>query len=74
MQNNKRKFDIIFLDPPFDQVNYESLLSNIKMQDILATDGKIYLEIDKRVEIMLSQKQKVLKDKTIGDVRLMILQ
>ena len=44
------------------------------MQDILATDGKIYLEIDKRVEIMLSQKQKVLKDKTIGDVRLMILQ
>ena len=74
MQNNKRKFDIIFLDPPFDQVNYESLLSNIKMQDILATDGKIYLETDKRAEIMLSQKQKVLKDKTIGDVRLMILQ
>ena len=74
MQTNKRKFDIIFLDPPFDQVNYESLLSAIRAQDLLATDGKIYLETDKRTEIMLSKKQVVLKDKTMGDVRLMILQ
>ncbi len=74
MQTNKRKFDVIFLDPPFDQVNYESLLSAIRIQDLLAADGKIYLETDKRTEIILSKKQEVLKDKTIGDVRLMILQ
>jgi 16S rRNA G966 N2-methylase RsmD len=74
MQTNKRKFDVIFLDPPFDQVNYESLLSAIRTQDLLAADGKIYLETDKRTEILLSKKQEVLKDKTIGDVRLMILQ
>ena len=74
MQTNKRKFDIIFLDPPFDQVNYESLLSAIKSQDLLSSEGKIYLETDKRTEIMFSKNQVVLKDKTIGDVRLMILQ
>ena len=74
MQTNKRKFDVIFLDPPFDQVNYESLLSAIRIQDLLVADGKIYLETDKRTEILLSKKQEVLKDKTIGDVRLMILQ
>lgn len=74
MQTNKRKFDVIFLDPPFDQVNYESLLSAIRTQDLLAANGKIYLETDKRTEILLSKKQEVLKDKTIGDVRLMILQ
>ena len=74
MQTNKRKFDIIFLDPPFDQVNYESLLSAIRAQDLLSSEGKIYLETDKRTEIMLSKNQVVLKDKTIGDVRLMILQ
>ena len=74
MQTNKRKFDVIFLDPPFDQVNYESLLAAIRTQDLLAANGKIYLETDKRTEILLSKKQEVLKDKTIGDVRLMILQ
>jgi 16S rRNA G966 N2-methylase RsmD len=74
MQTNKRKFDIIFLDPPFDQVNYESLLAAIRAQDLLAEEGKIYLETDKRSEIILSKKQTALKDKTIGDVRLMILQ
>ena len=73
-KNKEARFDIIFLDPPFDQVNYESLLSAIRAQDLLATDGKIYLETDKRTEIMLSKKQVVLKDKPIGDVRLMILQ
>ena len=74
MQTNKRKFDVIFLDPPFDQVNYESLLAAIRAQDLLAAEGKIYLETDKRTEIMLSKNQTVLKDKTIGDVRLLILQ
>ncbi|MDB9783741.1 RsmD family RNA methyltransferase, partial [Gammaproteobacteria bacterium] len=74
IQTNKRKFDVIFLDPPFDQVNYDSLLSAIRTQDLLAANGKIYLETDKRTEILLSKKQEVLKDKTIGDVRLMILQ
>ena len=68
------EYDLIFLDPPFDQVNYESLLSAIRTQDLLAANGKIYLETDKRTEILLSKKQEVLKDKTIGDVRLMILQ
>ena len=74
MQTNKRKFDIIFLDPPFDQVNYESLLSAIKSQDLLSSKGKIYLETNKRTEIMFSKNQVVLKDRTIGDVRLVILQ
>jgi 16S rRNA G966 N2-methylase RsmD len=50
------------------------LLSAIRTQDLLAANGKIYLETDKRTEILLSKKQEVLKDKTIGDVRLMILQ
>ena len=67
-------YNIIFLDPPFDQVNYESLLSAIKSEDLLSSEGKIYLETDKRTEIMFSKNHVVLKDKTIGDVRLMILQ
>ena len=29
LQTNKRKFDLIFLDPPFDQLNYKSLLKTI---------------------------------------------
>ena len=74
MKTNKRQFDIIFLDPPFDQVHYEGLLSSIKTGGLLAEGGKVYLETDKRTEVTLSKNQIVLKDKTIGDVRLMILQ
>ena len=74
MKTNKRQFDFIFLDPPFDQVHYEGLLSSIKTGGLLSEGGRIYLETDKRTEVALSKNQIILKDKIIGDVRLMILQ
>ena len=74
MKTNKRQFDLIFLDPPFDQVHYEGLLNSIKTAGLLSEGGRIYLETDKRTEVALSKNQIILKDKIIGDVRLMILQ
>ena len=74
IKTNKRQFDLIFLDPPFDQVHYEGLLSSIKTAGLLSEGGRIYLETDKRTEVALGKNQTILKDKIIGDVRLMILQ
>ena len=62
------------MDPPFDQVKYLNLLATINNKDLLKENGKIYLEISKHTEVEVRKNQKIIKDKTVGDVRLMILQ
>lgn len=74
IKKSKSKFDFIFLDPPFDQVKYRNLLATINNKDLLNENGKIYLEISKHTEVEVRKNQKIIKDKTVGDVRLMILQ
>ena len=71
---NKRKFDYIFLDPPFDQIEYKSLLKTIYQSNTLKGDGKIFLESSKYTDLEFNNDQNILKDKIIGDVRLVILQ
>jgi 16S rRNA (guanine966-N2)-methyltransferase len=74
LKTNKKKFDIIFLDPPFDQIDYKILIRTIYQSNILNESGKVFLETNKHTELELSKTQNILKDKTIGDVRLMILE
>ena len=74
LKTNKQKFDLIFLDPPFDQINYRMLIKAIYQSDVLNQGGKVILETNKHTELELNDVQNILKDKTIGDVRLMILQ
>ena len=74
LKTNKRKFDFIFLDPPFDQIDYKILIKTIYQSNVLNESGKVLLETSKHTELELSNAQDILKDKTIGDVRLMILQ
>ena len=74
LKTNKRKFDFIFLDPPFDQIDYKILIKRIYESNVLNEGGKVFLETSKHTELKLSKTQDILKDKTIGDVRLMILQ
>jgi|TARA_Y100000389_G_C17189430_1_gene378052 16S rRNA (guanine966-N2)-methyltransferase len=74
LQINKRKFDLIFLDPPYDQLNYKSLLKTIYESGLIREGGKVFLETSKHTELEFSKTQNILKDKTIGDVRLIILQ
>ena len=74
LKTNKQKFDIIFLDPPFDQIDYKILIRTVYQSNVLNESGKVFLETNKHTELKLSTAQSILKDKTIGDVRLMILQ
>ena len=74
LKTNKRKFDYIFLDPPFDQFDYKVLIKTIYLSNILNESGKVFLETNKHTELALSKVQNILKDKIIGDVRLIILQ
>ena len=74
LKTNKQKFDIIFVDPPFDQIDYKILIRTIFQSNVLNEGSKVFLETNKHTELELSKTQDILKDKTIGDVRLMILQ
>ena len=74
LKKNKQKFDLVFLDPPFDLIDYKMLIRAIFQNNVLNEDGKIFLESSKHTSIELSKTQNILKDKTIGDVRLIILQ
>ena len=74
LKTNKQKFDLIFLDPPFDLIDYKMLIRAIFQHNVLNEDGKIFLESSKHTSLELSKTQNILKDKTVGDVRLIILQ
>ena len=74
LKTNKQKFDLIFLDPPSDLIDYKMLIRAIFQNNVLNEDGKIFLESSKHTSLELSKTQNILKDKTVGDVRLIILQ
>ena len=74
LKKNKQKFDLVFLDPPFDLIDYKMLIRAIFQNNVLNEDGKIFLESSRHTSIELSKTQNILKDKTIGDVRLIIFQ
>ena len=40
----EKKFDIVFLDPPFGRFDLQQLLSTIKLQQILKPNALIYIE------------------------------
>lgn len=46
-----KQFDIIYVDPPYFDGLYESILKNIKISDILAENGIIILEVSKHFDI-----------------------
>ena len=50
------------------------LIRAIFQNNVLNEDGKIFLESSKHTSLELSKTQNILKDKTVGDVRLIILQ
>ena len=52
LADEKYKFDIIFLDPPYESEYYEKSLEKIYELDLLAEDATIILETDDRDRII----------------------
>jgi len=52
LNTTNKKFDIIFIDPPYDFTNSKLVLNEILKNDVLDADGLIVLEQDKRSEIL----------------------
>jgi len=72
LQQEKNKFDIIFLDPPFHQDLIEKCCSIIIEESLLNTNGLVYIESEKG--LVLPECWKVLKQKKAGQVQSMLVE
>lgn len=69
-----KKFDIIFIDPPYESDLYEKSLSAILKAHILKDDGFIVAEYDTEITPVFSTDgYNIIKDKKYGRVRILIM-
>ena len=61
-----KKFNIIFLDPPFKDKNLENVLLEIKEKKILEKNGVIILHKHKKDQDILTKSFKVIEEKKYG--------
>jgi len=73
LKTTDKKFDIIFLDPPYASGLYENVLSIIKERCILSPSGFVICECDASYSPRWVGFN-VIKDKTYGKVRLYVLE
>ena len=71
---SNKKFDIIFLDPPYFKDNLvDKTLNEILTQGILESEGIIALESPKGEQISLPDKLEIWKEKIYGNSKLVFL-
>lgn len=75
LQNSKgRKFDFIFFDPPFKEINVTNeCLKTIKKNRILGEFGKIILETNAPEKIIIPEGMIIKKKKEYGEVTIMFI-
>ncbi len=70
----KEKFDLIFLDPPYGQGDFiEELLKVLAYKKILAKEGLILIETEKKCRFELPEKLEVYKEKIYGNTKVTFL-
>ena len=74
ISSTDKKFDIIFIDPPYESDLYEKSLSAIKEAKILNDDGFIVLEYDIEISPEFDTCGfEIIKDKKYGRVKILIM-
>lgn len=67
------KFDLIFLDPPYQTSFIEKSIDLITKNNLLKEDGLIICESDNLDRIVYNDNYKIIKDKKYGDKWVVIL-
>ncbi len=62
----EKKFDIIFLDPPYKEEKISSILNDIIESDILSNDGIIIIHRHKKKEDKFPKRFNIIEEKTYG--------
>ncbi len=70
---DEKKFDVIFIDPPFKQFYWETAFNLIIETKILTNEGYIITEIPTYKEVKIPEQLSVYRDREYGQNRLLIL-
>ena len=65
-ENLNLKFDIIFIDPPYKEKKINEIIEIILEKKILAQNGILIIHRHKKDNIKLSDKLKIIEDRTYG--------
>ncbi len=68
-----RKFDIIFLDPPYKDKNIKNILENINDKQILNKNGVIIIHRHKNAKDLLPENFKIIEEKKYGLSKIIFL-
>ena len=65
-QNINKKFDLIFLDPPYKEERIDFILENIIKNKIINKKGLVILHRNKKTKDHFSDKLKIVENRTYG--------
>ena len=68
IQNNssETKYDLIFIDPPFNKNLIHDLLAAILEKELLSKNGLIYFEFEKKLDLEIPESLTLKKKKSLG--------
>ena len=61
------KYDLIFIDPPFNKNLIDDLLTDILNKNLLSNSGKIYFEFEKKLNLKIPESLDLKKKKSLGE-------
>ena len=68
-----KKFDIVFVDPPFNSNLHESAIQVLEEKHLLNVDAKIYVENDVDAsELLVPKNWSQIRNQVAGQVRFML--
>ncbi len=62
MADEKKQFDLIFMDPPYDRGLYEKIIENPLLYDIIANNGVIIVELSSKEQLVMQSGPLSLRD------------
>ena len=72
-QNINKKFDLIFLDPPYKEVRINFILENIIKNKIIDQKGLVILHRNKKTKDLFSDKFKIVEKRTYGISKIFLI-
>ena len=64
--NSRTKYDLIFIDPPFNKNLIHDLLAAILEKELLSKNGQIYFEFEKKLDLEIPESLNLKKKKSLG--------
>ena len=71
LKMNFKSYELIFIDPPFEEIRIKSILNTIKEENILKKDSIVLIHRDKKTLDEFPENFKIIIDKKYGRSRIL---